>query len=65
VPDFGQEIRKLLENLHCESPPTDKSPETPADHTLNLLQDHAALSIAQEALLQRSQDKSLNVVLRA
>jgi len=65
APDFSQEIRNLLENLRHGSPQTDKSLATPADQTLDLLRDNAALSKAQETLSQRSQDKSLDVVLRA
>jgi len=54
APDFSQEIRNLLENLRRGSPQTDKSLATPADQTLDLLWDNAALSKAQETLSQRS-----------
>ena len=50
----SQEILRLLENLHCGSASTDKSLVTLAEQTLDLLQDHAALSEAQEMLAERS-----------
>ena len=56
---------RLLENLHYRSAPTDKSLATPAEQTLDLLQDHTALLEAGEMLSERSRDKSLDVVLRA
>ena len=61
----SREILRLLENLHYRSAPTDKSLATPAEQTLDLLQDHAALLEAEEMLSERSRDKSLDVVLRA
>jgi len=51
APDSSQEVWKLLKDLCCGNPPTDESLATPADQTLDLLQDHAALSKAQETLL--------------
>jgi len=43
---------------------TDKSLATPAEQTLDLLQDHAVLLEAEEMLSEKSRDKSLDVVLQ-
>jgi hypothetical protein len=58
-------IQELLENLRRGHAPKDKSPQSPVDRALSVLRNRAALSEAQEMLLQKSQDKSLDVVFRA
>jgi len=50
----SQEIFQLLENLRNTCAPDDKSLAIPAEQTLDLLQDHAALLEAQEILSEKS-----------
>jgi hypothetical protein len=61
----SQEIFKLLEHLCKTCALDDKSLATPVEQTLDLLQDHIVLLEAQKMLSEKSQDKSLNIILRA
>ena len=58
-------IRELLETLHNGRAPADESPQSPVDRALDLLRNRAALLTAQETLSLQSQNKTIDIVLRA